>query len=86
MLKTITDNEKKIIFAAGAAVAIAVTKVFKAKRTRDLTVKTLARGIIMKDNLMEEVANIREEADDICNEARMEAKAKSDNENVVDAE
>ncbi len=73
MLKWIT-KERKWIFAAGAATGVAVFGLLKTKKVRDLTVKGVAGGIMIKDKILETTANIKEEADDICAEAKMVAK------------
>ncbi len=73
MLHWIT-KERKWIFAAGAATGLAVLGLLKAKKTRDLAVKGVANGILLKDKVLETAANIKEEADDICAEATVVAK------------
>ncbi len=74
------NKEKNIVFAIGAVAGAALITFLRTKSARDLAVKGLAKGITVKDCIVEEVANIREEADDICNEAK--AVAKSDCENA----
>ncbi len=73
MVRWIT-KERKWIFAAGAATGLAVMKFLKTKKARDLAVKGVANGIILKDKILETAANIKEEADDICAEAKEAAK------------
>ncbi len=68
-------KEHKIIFAVGAVAGAALISFLRTKSARELAVKGLANGIIAKDNIIEEITNIREEADDICNEAKAVAKA-----------
>ncbi len=68
------NKEKNIIFALGAIAGAAVITFLRTKKAHDLAVKGLAKGITVKDCIVEEVANIREEADDICNEAKAVAK------------
>ncbi len=68
------DKDKGIIFGLGAVAGIALVKILKTKTVRDMAVKSLAQGIIAKDKIAEEVANIREEADDICAEAKLAAR------------
>ncbi len=74
MLKFIT-KQHKLIFAAGAATGVAVLGFLKTKKARELAVKGVASGIMLKDKVLENVANIREEAEDICSEAKTVAKA-----------
>ncbi len=73
MLSFIT-KQHKLIFAAGAAVGVAVIGVLKTKKARDLAVKSVAGGIMLKDKALETVANIKEEADDIVCEAKTAAQ------------
>ncbi len=72
------SKETGIIFAIGAVAGAALLTFLKTKSARDLAVKGLAKGMMVKDCVIEEVANIREEADDICNEAKSVAKADCD--------
>ncbi|MFV0440115.1 MAG: DUF6110 family protein [Lachnospirales bacterium] len=72
-------NEKTIAFAGGVAAGVVALATLKAKKTRELAVKGLAKGIIIKDSVVEEISNIREEADDICAEAREEAQKHCEN-------
>ncbi len=78
MLNRIT-KEKNIIFAVGALAGAALITFLRTKTARELAVKGLAKGITAKDCIIEEVANIREEADDICNEAKAAAKTDCEN-------
>ncbi len=77
MLNWIT-KEKNIIFAVGAITGAVLCTVLKTKSVRKFAVKSLAKGMMLKDNVSEEVNNIREEADDICSEARAMAKCDCD--------
>ncbi len=72
-------KEHKVIFAVGAVVGAAIITFIKTKKAHDIAVKGLAQGMMVKDSLLEEVSNIREEADDICNEAKIVAKANCEN-------
>ncbi len=73
MLSFIT-KQHKLIFAAGAAVGVAVIGVLKTKKARALAVKSVAGGIMLKDKVLETAANIKEEADDIVCEAKTAAQ------------
>ena len=79
MFKVLT-KERKTIFVAGAATGLAVWSFLKTKTARKIAVKGVANGIMLKDKIMENVANIREEADDICAEAKQVAKQSCDEE------
>ncbi len=71
-------GERKAIFVAGAATGLAVFSFLKTKKARDIAVKSVAGTIILKEKIMENVANIREEAEDICVDARIAAREKCD--------
>lgn len=76
-------EEKVLCFIGGVVAGLVGFKVLKAKKTREFAVQALANGMMVKDEIMEEVANIREEADDICNEAKAVARKNSENEETV---
>lgn len=67
-----------ICLATGAVAGILGLKLAKTDKARKLAVQTIAQGMMAKDAAMEEVANLREEAEEICKEARDLAKQKSD--------
>ncbi len=73
MLDFIT-KQHKLIFAAGIATGVAVLGLLKTKKAREVAVKSVAGGIMLKDKVLETAANIKEEADDICAEAKAAAK------------
>ncbi len=73
MINWIT-KERKWIFAAGAVAGAAVLGFLKTKKARELAVKGVAGGIMLKDKVLETAVNIKEEADDICAEAKEVAK------------
>ncbi len=67
-------KQHKLIFAAGAATGLAILGLLKTKKARELAVKGVAGGIMLKDKALETAANIKEEADDIVCEAKCVAK------------
>ncbi|WP_249028702.1 DUF6110 family protein [Tannockella kyphosi] len=71
-------EEKVALFLGGVVAGIAGLQVAKTKKARELTVQGIAQGIILKDTVMEEVTNLREEAEEICNEAKALAKKDCD--------
>ncbi len=73
MLECLT-KERKCIFLAGAAAGLAVLGFLKTKKARDIAVKSVAGSIMLKDKVVETAANIKEEADDICAEAKAAAR------------
>ena len=80
-MKRYFEKECRIVFAVGAAVGIAAVSFLKTKKAHDLAVKGVASGMMLKDKVMENVANIKEEADDICAEAKLVAQADCDSKN-----
>ncbi len=67
-------NEKFWLVAAGAAGAIIGGKILKSPKTRELAVKGLAKGMMFQNDAKETFANMKEEAEDICYEARQKAE------------
>lgn len=59
-----------LCFAAGAVVIPVIKKVVKCEKTRRLCVTGLAKGMKLYQDAQEAVKNIREDAEDICYEAR----------------
>ncbi len=77
MLNWVT-KERKWIFVAGAAIGAAVVGLVSTKKAREMAVKGVASSIMLKDKVLETAANIKEEADDICAEAKVAAKSECD--------
>ena len=73
-MKNYLKRENKIIFGIGTAVGMATLAFLKTKKARDLAVKGVAGSMLLKDKVMENVSNIKEEADDICAEAKLVAQ------------
>ncbi len=73
MMNFITKRHK-LIFVTGAAVGVTVVNLFKTKKARELAVKGVAGGIMIKDKVLETAVSIKEEADDIVSEAKTTAK------------
>ena len=71
-------NEKLLTFIGGATAAVVGTKILKAKKTRELCVKGLAWGITAKNNAEAAVQSIKEDAEDICHDAREQAAMAED--------
>ncbi len=77
-------KDSLLIFAGGIVTGIVGLKVIKTQKVRSAAVKTLAQGMMTKDCVMEEYTNIREEAEDICAEAKALAAAKADAKSACD--
>lgn len=58
----------------GAVAGVLGLKVVKSTKTRQIAVKTLAKGLQAKDCVEEHIANFREDAEDIYAAAKEEAK------------
>ncbi len=67
-------KERNLIFAAGAVVGVATLSLLKTKKARALAVKGVAGSMMLKDKVLETANNIKEEADDICAEAKAACK------------
>ena len=81
-MKFLFEKTHGIIFGVGAVAGAAVLKAIASPQARQLVVSGIAKGILAKDAIMEEVTNIREDAEDIYNEAKNEAKMTCDAEVV----
>lgn len=56
-------------FIGGILIATIGTKIAKSPTTRKLTVQGLSKAMLIQQKAMEQLANIREEAQDLCHEA-----------------
>ncbi|MFI3236430.1 MAG: DUF6110 family protein [Lachnospiraceae bacterium] len=77
-MNDIFKKDNLLIFAGGIITGILGLKLVKTEKARSTAVKTLAQGMMYKDSLVEEYTNIREEAEDICAEAKALAAAKAE--------
>lgn len=66
------------VFVVGAVAGAVGLQVLKSKKVRDFAVSTIAKGISVKDAFSEEVANLKEEAADMCAEAKKKAQDDAD--------
>jgi len=64
------ETKSILIFAGGAVAAWAAAGLGKSKALHKATVKTVASGMKVKDTLVRKAEAIREEAQDIYEEAR----------------
>jgi hypothetical protein len=72
MLK-VFKNEKLWCAAAGAAAVIVGKKILKADKTRSLAVTGLAKGMKLQKDAKSAFQNMKDEASDICYDAKTEA-------------
>ncbi|WP_418849346.1 DUF1490 domain-containing protein, partial [Ruminococcus sp.] len=66
-------DEKFWCAVGGAAAVILGKKVVKAKKTRELAVTGLAKGMKLKSDAQSALRNMKDEASDICYDAKVEA-------------
>lgn len=64
-------------FAAGVAATVIGGKVLKSQAVHDAVVKTVAKGLIIKDEAQEKLANIKEQSQDIYAEAVAEKQRRA---------
>ena len=72
-MKNIFKNEKFWLVAAGAAGVIVGKKIITAKKTRQLAVTGLAKGMKLQSDAKEAFQNMRDDAADLCYDAKVEA-------------
>ena len=67
-------NEKFLCFAGGVLAATYGVKAVKSDKTRKACVKGLAKCIKLQNDAQEAFKNMKEEAEDICCDAKQEAE------------
>lgn len=72
-MKNIWKNEKLWCAIAGAATVIIGKKVITSKKTRQIAVSGLAKGMKLQNDAKEVFQNMKDEAADICYDAKTEA-------------
>ena len=70
---SIFKNEKFWLVIAGAVGSAVAKKVLKAKKTRELAVTGLAHGMKFTADAKACFQDMKDEANDICNDAKSEA-------------
>lgn len=73
-MNRLLKNEKLWYFLAGMAAAIVGKRVLASKKTRQLAVTGLAKGMKLQSDAMEAFQNMKDEAADICYDAKMQAQ------------
>lgn len=66
-------NEKLLCFLGGAAAATLGVKALKSNKTREVCVKSLAKGMKLQKDAQETFQNMKEDAADICYDAKQQA-------------
>lgn len=72
-MANIFRNEKFLCALGGAAAVIVGKKILTAKKTRQLAVSGLAKGMKLSHDAKEAFRNMKDEASDICYDAKTEA-------------
>ena len=72
-MKNLFKNQKFLCALGGAAAVIIGKKIVTAKKTRELAVSGLAKGMKLTHDAKEVFQNMKDEAADICCDARSEA-------------
>lgn len=68
---------KVATFLSGAVVGMLGLEVARSETARHLAVRTLAKGMMVKDSISEKLNNVKEDAEDIYAEAKATAQAES---------
>lgn len=72
-MNKIFKNEKLWLVVAGAAGALIGKKVLTSRKTRELAVTGLAKGMKLSNDAKASFQNMKDEAEDICYEAKEQA-------------
>ena len=72
-MKNFLKNEKLWCVVAGAAAVIVGKKVFTSPKTRSVAVTGLAKGMKLKSDAQSALRSMKDEASDICYDAKVEA-------------
>lgn len=83
MLLNLIKNEKILCALGGAAAVIVGKKVLTSKKTRQLAVSGLAQGMKFTHEAKEAFQNMKDEAADICYDAKTEAGIDEEKESEV---
>ena len=71
-------NEKFLCFAGGILAATYGVKALKSDKTRKVCVNALAKGMTLQNEAREAFKNMKDEAEDICCDARRKASEASE--------
>ena len=78
MFNKLLQNQKALYFLGGIVATAVGTKFLKSKTCRDLCVKGLANGMRLQKDALETFQNIKEEAADICFDAKNQCQTDAD--------
>lgn len=79
-MNNILKNEKAMIFLGGVAAGTLGVKVLKSKAAKKLYVTTLANGMKIQQDAQQLFETMKEDAEDLCFEARKEVSSESEGE------
>lgn len=77
-MKNILKNEKALLFVGGVLTGTLGLKALKSKTAKKLCVNTLANGMKMQQEAQNLFQTMKEDAEDMCYEAREAAEAEKD--------
>jgi hypothetical protein len=63
------EHKNLLLFATGAITALAAKKIISSEKAKNLAVKTTAKALQFQDEANETLLNIKEDAEDIKNDA-----------------
>lgn len=66
-------NEKILYFVGGIVAAALGAKAMKSTKVREACVKGLAKGMQLQQNAQETLQNMKEDAADLCHDAKQQA-------------
>lgn len=81
-LENLKDH-RVLCFAAGVAIVPIIKKLTKSDKTRKACVSGLAKGMKLYQDAQETVRNIKEDAEDLCYEAKNSLSGEEANTNEV---
>ena len=73
MWKNCLECDRKWVFLGGIAAALVGGKILTSKKTREVTVNAVAQAMKLHKDAQATFANIKEEAEDICFDAKQQA-------------
>lgn len=73
-------NERVLCFLGGALAAVCCKKLIESQKTHDVCVSGVAKGMQLFKEAKATAVNIKEEAEDICKEAKDSIEKEEDNE------
>ena len=79
----ILKNEKFLYALCGAAAFIVGKQVLTSKTTRNLAVKGLAKGMKLQNDAKAAYQNMKDEAQDLCYDAKIQAELEEPENNEV---